>query len=372
MKQLILLLLFIPLFSFSQNKILNIGHRGAKGHVAENTIESIKEAIRLRADGVEIDVFRCKSGEIVLFHDKTLDKLTDGKGKIENKTLTEIKKIKVLDSQYSIPTLDEVLKLIGREFFLNIELKGSNTSKRSYELVKYYIDKKVINPKNILFSSFNWEELKKLRKLSNDINIALLTEDSPLMAINSAKELNAVAINPNFNDLNIDIVNKIKNSGLDIYTWTVNKKKDIERIKKLNVSGIITDYPDRFWIIYPTYYYIYETMKGLLNEKTNSTINIEMKGFLKKREGELFIVIGILIIIYDYFYGIDTQDLLFFNQEFGIGLFVIGFFIAIYKKLIKKKKWKIGLIIKAQFQTTYLVNLKTKTTNLNANNFTKK
>ena len=246
MKQLILLLLFIPLFSFSQNKILNIGHRGAKGHVAENTIESIKEAIRLRADGVEIDVFRCKSGEIVLFHDKTLDKLTDGKGKIENKTLTEIKKLKVLDSQYSIPTLDEVLKLIGREFFLNIELKGSNTSKRSYELVKYYIDKKVINPKNILFSSFNWEELKKLRKLSNDINIALLTEDSPLMAINSAKELNAVAINPNFNDLNIDIVNKIKNSGLDIYTWTVNKKKDIERIKKLNVSGIITDYPDRF------------------------------------------------------------------------------------------------------------------------------
>ena len=58
MKKLILLLLFIPLFSFSQNKILNIGHRGAKGHVAENTIESIKEAIRLRADGVEIDFFR--------------------------------------------------------------------------------------------------------------------------------------------------------------------------------------------------------------------------------------------------------------------------------------------------------------------------
>jgi len=76
----------------------------------------------------------------------------------------------------------------------------------------------------------------------------------------------------------------------------------------------------------------------LRDEKTNSTISIEMKGFLKKREGELFIVIGILIIIYDYFYGIDTQDLLFFNQEFGIGLFVIGFFIAIYKKLIKKKK----------------------------------
>tara|TARA_A100001234_G_C12448804_1_gene310142 strand:+ start:235 stop:426 length:192 start_codon:yes stop_codon:yes gene_type:complete len=63
-----------------------------------------------------------------------------------------------------------------------------------------------------------------------------------------------------------------------------------------------------------------------------------LKEFLKKREGELFIVIGSSIIIYDYFYGKDTQDLLFLNQEFGIGIFVIGFFITIYKKLIKKNK----------------------------------
>jgi glycerophosphoryl diester phosphodiesterase len=240
-----LIILFI-ITSYSQNDILNIGHRGAKGYVAENTIESIQEAIRLGADGIEIDVFRCKSGEIVLFHDKTLEKLTNGKGKVENKTLTELKKLKVLDSQYSIPTLDEVLKSIGREIFLNIELKGSNTSLRSYELVKKYINQNKINPKNILFSSFNWKELEKLRKLSNDISIALITEDDPLLAINSAKELNAVAINPNFKDLNTEVIRKIKNAGFDIYTWTVNKREDIEKIKKLNVNGIITDYPDRF------------------------------------------------------------------------------------------------------------------------------
>ena len=240
------LIIFFTITSYSQNDILNIVHRGAKGYVAENTIESIQEAIRLGVNGVEIDVFRCKSGEIVLFHDKTLEKLTDGKGEIENKTLTELKKLKVLDSQYSIPTLDEVLKSIGREIFLNIELKGSNTSMRSYELVKKYINQNKINSKKILFSSFNWKELKKLRKLSNDINIALITEDDPLLAINSAKELNAVAINPNFRDLNIEVVKKIKNAGFDIYTWTVNQREDIEKIKKFNVNGIITDYPDRF------------------------------------------------------------------------------------------------------------------------------
>ena len=136
--------------SCSNHNTLSIGHRGAKGYVAENTYESISKAIVLGVDGIEIDVFRCKSGEIVLFHDKTLEKLTDGKGKVENKTLIELKKLKVLDSQYSIPTLDEVLKSIGREIFLNIELKGSNTSLRSYELVKKYINQNKINPKNIL------------------------------------------------------------------------------------------------------------------------------------------------------------------------------------------------------------------------------
>jgi len=71
MKKVIFLLLFFVNLN-AQNSILNIGHRGAKGHVAENTIASIKKAIELGADGIEIDVFRCLTGEIVLFHDKTL------------------------------------------------------------------------------------------------------------------------------------------------------------------------------------------------------------------------------------------------------------------------------------------------------------
>ena len=68
--------MFCSLLLNSQESILNIGHRGAKGHIAENTIASIHKAIELGADGIEIDVFLCKSGEIVLFHDKTLEKLT--------------------------------------------------------------------------------------------------------------------------------------------------------------------------------------------------------------------------------------------------------------------------------------------------------
>ena len=242
----ILFFMFCSLLLNSQESILNIGHRGAKGHVAENTIASIHKAIELGADGIEIDVFQCKSDEIVLFHDKTLEKLTNGDGNIEDKNLEELRKLKVLNSSYSIPTLEEVLKSIGKDVFLNIELKGRNTAEGSLNLIKKYVERNKIEFNNILFSSFNWEELKDLRSLSDKVQLALITEQDPLLAIDYALKLKAVAINPNYKDLNEQIISKINEKGLKIYTWTVNSKIQIDRLKFLNVNGIITDFPDRF------------------------------------------------------------------------------------------------------------------------------
>ena len=244
MKKVIFLLLFFVNLN-AQNSILNIGHRGAKGHVAENTIASIKKAIELGADGIEIDVFRCLTGEIVLFHDKTLDNLSNGTGYIEEKSLSELKELNILGSKHSIPTLEEVIKSIGKEVFLNIELKGSNTSKGSLEMVNKYVKSGKIKLSNILFSSFNWNELVKLRNLDSDVKIALITGEDPLEAISPALSLNAIAINPNYKKLNKDNVQKIFSSGLKIYTWTVNNKLDIIKVKSLKVNGIITDFPER-------------------------------------------------------------------------------------------------------------------------------
>ena len=242
----IIFFMFFSLLLNSQESILNIGHRGAKGHIAENTIESIHKAIELGADGIEIDVFLCKSGEIVLFHDKTLEKLTNGEGNIEDKSLDELRKLKVLNSSYSVPTLEEVLKSIDKDVFLNIELKGRNTAQGSLDLIRKYIRKNKIELNNILFSSFNWEELKDLRSLSDKVQLALITEEDPLLAIDYALKLKAVAINPNYKDLNEQNIFNINEKGLKIYTWTVNSKIEIDKLKTLNVNGIITDFPDKF------------------------------------------------------------------------------------------------------------------------------
>ena len=241
MKKIILIVFMISSCSSIERNVLNIGHRGAKGHVAENTLVSIKKAIDLGADGIEIDVFKCLSGEIVVFHDKSLDKLTNGTGLIEEKTLEELKELRVLDTQEQIPTLLEVIQSIDDGVFLNIELKGRNTAEGSLELVKRH----VTNSDNILFSSFNWDELKDLRKLDNQIKIALVTREDPVLAINPALSLNAIAINPSYKNLNKKNTSEIYKAGLKIYTWTVNEESQINRMIKLGVHGIITDFPEK-------------------------------------------------------------------------------------------------------------------------------
>ena len=241
MKKIILIVFIMSSCSSNQRNVKNIGHRGAKGHIAENTLASIKKAIDLGADGVEIDVFKCLTGEIVVFHDKSLDKLTNGIGLIEEKTLEELKELRVLDSQEQIPTLLEVIESIGEDVFLNIELKGRNTAEGSLDLVKKHITKS----DNILFSSFNWDELKDLRKLDSEIKIALITREDPLLAINPALSLNAIAINPSYKSLNKNNTSEIYKAGLKIYTWTVNDTVQISEMINLEVHGIITDFPEK-------------------------------------------------------------------------------------------------------------------------------
>lgn len=240
----ILSLIFIMTACSPTKNPLVIGHRGAKGHLAENTLPSIAKAIDLGVDGIEIDIFQCASGELVVFHDKTLDKLTNASGYIEDLDLDSIQKIEVLNG-FTIPTLEEVLDLIKGQVFLNIELKGSATALKTNELLQLYFEREAWSPEKILISSFNWEELKIFRKVNQEVPLAILTEDDPLDAIPIGLELKAVAINPDYESLNSENVVKIQRAGFKVYPWTVNAIEAISFMRKLGVDGIITDFPER-------------------------------------------------------------------------------------------------------------------------------
>ena len=246
MKRIFKILLIISVFSCSSpyKDPLIIGHRGAMGHVTENTIPSIKKAIELGVDGIEIDVFRCKSGEIVVFHDKKLDRLTNSLGYIEDLSYDSINKIKVM-GEYRIPQLIEVMDILPNEIFLNIELKGEETAKKVNEIVTEFINRTESKLDRFIISSFNWNELEKFRLFNSKIPIAVLTDTNPLNAIAFAKKLNAVAINPNYKLLDKNTVNEIKKEELKIFPYTVNSLNDIDKMKTFGVDGIITNYPER-------------------------------------------------------------------------------------------------------------------------------
>ena len=226
------------------NKPLVIGHRGAMGHETENTVASIEKAIELGVDMIEIDVFKIKSGETVVFHDEDVERLTDSIGKIEDYNFEDLQKLTLIGN-HKIPTLQEVLNVIDKKVQLNIELKGSNTADRVNFIMNYYIKEKGWSIDNFLISSFKWDELKTMRKLNSKVPIAILVGGDPLQALDIAKELGAVAINPSYKDLTLENTHEIKNAGYKIYPWTVNKPEDIKKLAQLGVDGIITNFPER-------------------------------------------------------------------------------------------------------------------------------
>ena len=246
MKKLLKIGLVVLLFASCQPKrdFLVIGHRGAMGHVTENTLASVQKAMDLGVDMIEIDVFEIKSKEIVVFHDETVDALTTGGGRIEEFNIVDLNQLR-LAGGHQIPMLQDVLKLIDNRVPLNIELKGKNTATRVQAIVQHYVEKKGWSKENFIISSFHWDALKEMRSLDEDIAIAVLTEGNALEALDVARELNAVAINPWFKNLNQEQVSSIQDAGFKVFTYTVNEAEDIARMKAWQVDGIFTNFPER-------------------------------------------------------------------------------------------------------------------------------
>ncbi|SDR86916.1 glycerophosphoryl diester phosphodiesterase [Formosa sp. Hel1_31_208] len=223
---------------------LNIGHRGAKAHIAENTLASIKRALDLGVDGVEIDVHKCASGELVVFHDFTLDRMTNGSGEIAKHTWSQLQNLKI-DEQFSIPSLTQVLDLINKKCLLNIELKGKDTATETCRLIADYVRRKDWHENQFLISSFQHQELEQVCQLNTNLRLGVLTKASVTDALVVAKRVNAYAIHPNVALLSKANVKLAKEKGYKVITWTVNDDETIERMRLYGVDGIISDYPDK-------------------------------------------------------------------------------------------------------------------------------
>lgn len=225
--------------------ILKIAHRGASAYRPEDTISAFQRAYEMKADALGIDVHVCKSGEVVVIHDKTLWRTTSGKGRVKNKTLSELKLFHIEKGE-KIATLQETLDFVGRRMKLDIELKEKGCAEPVYRVIKNAIDSSGWSYDDFFISSFIRSEICAMKSLDNKVRLSVLFNlFSKWGVLSFAEKIGAYSINPSVRSTTACLVRKAHEKGIKVFSWTANKKADIERMKFLGVDGIFSDFPDR-------------------------------------------------------------------------------------------------------------------------------
>lgn len=234
-------------------EILNLAHRGASRFAPENTLAAFKAALEAGCDGIELDVQLCKSGEVVVFHDYTLDKRGYGSGSVGEKTLAELKEMDVgsrFSSEFAgerIPTLQEVFDLVGRDIIVNIEIKSERVTTNGLEREVVETIRRNSATDSVIVSSFNPFGLWRVRKLDPSIKMGLLFSDEQALHLRkgwAANVLQPHALHPNHEMINQAFMRRARRKGFRVHAWTVNEPSDVASMIELGVNGIITDDPE--------------------------------------------------------------------------------------------------------------------------------
>ncbi len=225
--------------------MLVIGHRGACGHAPENSIASVKWALKNSVAMIEFDVHRCATEELVVIHDATVNRTTNGTGAVAEKTLAQLKQLTLGQNNERIPTLEEFLQCIGRRAIANIELKGANTAQGAVKVVAAFVQKRGWAWQDFLVSSFDHDCVREFHQRLPEVPLGVLTRTDVGAALVTARELRASALIVQHNLLATEIVEQARHAGIPVFTFTINDPKRIKWAIALGVDGIMSDYPDR-------------------------------------------------------------------------------------------------------------------------------
>jgi glycerophosphoryl diester phosphodiesterase len=231
-----------------------LAHRGDSAHAPENTLPSFQQALQKGADGVELDVNLTADGHVIVIHDSTVDRTTEGKGRVDSLTLEAIQKLdagKWFNEKFTgtkVPLLEEVFETMGREKLINIELKLINFSTSRDGLVVKVCEliRRHNNQSQILFSSFFPSNLKIATQILPEIPRGLLAMPGLLgLWARSFGFMfgNYQALHSHVSSTSREQIQRAHRLKRRVHVWTVNKPEDIIRLKGWGVDGIITDDP---------------------------------------------------------------------------------------------------------------------------------
>lgn len=228
---------------------LVIAHRGSSAEAPENTVAAFRLARRDGADGVELDVMRCASGELVVFHDDELDRLCGVPGALREQSLSALRELSVRGEP--IPTLDEVFDELGEAMLVNVELKSAP------DLRGQLIDDGLASEvaallrrrglrERVIVSSFDPLLLARFRWIAPEVSTALLFGDEqvlPLRRAWAASLLRVAAMHPSSTLVDERSMARWRRRGLGVNVWTVDEPAEIRYLVGLGVDALITNKP---------------------------------------------------------------------------------------------------------------------------------
>lgn len=225
--------------------MLKIGHRGASAYATENTLAAFRKAMEMGADGVELDVHVCKSGELVVFHGYGMDRRTPDKNLVRDLTLSELRAFSLPGGE-RIPTLSEVLEALGPDAWYFVEIKHASAALPVADVLRHYARKGWRNEKLCLHTAYYREivpPLEAFPSLAIAASFIKLTNSSA----QEAKALGVRFIVANYQTFGKEHIEQAHALGLKIIAWTAYKDDpgDIGKLRALGVDGIISNYPDR-------------------------------------------------------------------------------------------------------------------------------
>ncbi|MBK5202049.1 MAG: glycerophosphodiester phosphodiesterase [Spirochaetaceae bacterium] len=234
--------------------MLTYGHRGFSGCYPENTMISFKAAINeAHCDGIELDVHLTKDDQLVIIHDELVDRTTDGKGLVMNKTLKELKE---LDASYNfpqfkgiakIPTFEEYCQYMSKKLTVvtNVEIKSNLIYYKDIEEKVIKMIKKYGLENNVIISSFNHQSIVFTKAIDENIPCGLLQDSKGLInAGYMAHKMRVEFYHPDISTLTKEAVDECIMNGIILNVWTVNDMESLKKCVDWGITGIITNYPD--------------------------------------------------------------------------------------------------------------------------------
>jgi glycerophosphoryl diester phosphodiesterase len=227
-------------------------HRGASGYAPENTLTAFELAVKQQADGVELDIQLTKDGKVVVIHDETIDRVTNGKGFVKDFTLEELKGFTCNNSfseekNITIPTLDEVYELLSPTgLTVNVELKTGIFQYPGIEEKALEIAKKWKMEDKVIYSSFHHPTVMKIKDLDSSAKVGLLFSDGFIGIPEYAEKLGVFTLHPPmWHMMNADFVRECKEKQIALHVWYCDEESYMKLLVDQQIQAIITNYPDK-------------------------------------------------------------------------------------------------------------------------------